>query len=343
MTGDFFMKKILFFDVADYENEFFMKACEGKFEYELVSESLNNLVEISASWQDVEIISCFTTSRIGKDILKKFPKLKLLALRSVGFNHVDTDYCKKHKITVVNTPNYGNMTVAEFAFSLLLDVNRKVTLAYNDLKNGVVDTRHTIGRELFGKTIGLVGLGAIGAEMARLSYGFGLKVLGYDIKEREILKEKYAVSYVSFDELLKRSDFISIHAPLTKDNYHLFNAKAFDRMKTGVVIVNTARGEIIDTQALYNAIVDGKIAGAGLDVLESEEILTDSDYLVDVGRMKIDILKKTVLNNSLLKLDNVIVTPHIAYDTKEAIDRILSMTMANIHAFENGVVQNRVV
>ena len=129
---------------------------------------------------------------------------------------------------------------------------------------------------------------------------------------------------------------------ITSHNYHLFNAKAFDRMKTGVVIVNTARGEIIDTQALYNAIIDGKIAGAGLDVLESEEILTDSDYLVDVGRMKIDILKKTVLNNSLLKLDNVIVTPHIAYDTKEAIDRILSMTMANIHAFENGVVQNKV-
>jgi len=337
------MKKILFFDVADYEVEYLAKACAGKFEYELIKESLSSILEIKRTWDNVDIISSFTTSRIGKDVLKKFPKLKLIALRSVGFNHVDIDYCKRHKIAVVNTPNYGNMTVAEFAFSLLLDVNRKITLAYNDLKNGIVDARHTIGQELFGKTIGIVGLGAIGAEMARLSYGFGLKVLGYDIKERDILREKYAVSYVSFDELLQRSDFISIHAPLTKNNYHLFDEKAFEKMKSGVVIVNTARGEIVDTQALYNAIVDGKIAGAGLDVLESEEILTDPDYLVDVGRMKVDILKKTVLNNSLFKLDNVIITPHIAYDTKEAIDRILFLTMSNIFSFEHGVIQNQVV
>lgn len=337
------MTKIVFFDVADYEVDYLMRSCDGEFDFVLVEESLSSISNILSEWRDAEVVSCFTTSRIGKDILKKFPNLKLLALRSVGFNHVDIDYCKKHKITVVNTPNYGNMTVAEFAFGLMLDVSRKITLAYNDLKNAIVDAKHTIGTELFGKTIGIVGLGAIGAEMARLSYGFGLKVLGFDIKERDILREKYAVSYVPFDELLRRSDFISIHAPLTKDNYHLFNMKSFEKMKPNAIIINTARGEIIDTQALYNAIVDGKIAGAGLDVLESEEILTDPDYLVDVGRMKVNALQKTVLNNSLLKLDNVIVTPHIAYDTKEAIDRILSLTMANIYAFENGVVQNKVV
>ena len=337
------MTKIVFFDVADYEVDYLMRSCDGEFDFVLVEESLSSISNILSEWRDAEVVSCFTTSRIGKDVLKKFPNLKLLALRSVGFNHVDIDYCKKHKITVVNTPNYGNMTVAEFAFGLMLDVSRKITLAYNDLKNAIVDAKHTIGTELFGKTIGIVGLGAIGAEMARLSYGFGLKVLGFDIKERDILREKYAVSYVPFDELLRRSDFISIHAPLTKDNYHLFNMKSFEKMKPNAIIINTARGEIIDTQALYNAIVDGKIAGAGLDVLESEEILTDPDYLVDVGRMKVNTLQKTVLNNSLLKLDNVIVTPHIAYDTKEAIDRILSLTMANIYAFENGVVQNKVV
>lgn len=337
------MTKIVFFDVADYEVDYLMRSCDGEFDFVLVEESLSSISNILSEWRDAEVVSCFTTSRIGKDVLKKFPNLKLLALRSVGFNHVDIDYCKKHKITVVNTPNYGNMTVAEFAFGLMLDVSRKITLAYNDLKNAIVDAKHTIGTELFGKTIGIVGLGAIGAEMARLSYGFGLKVLGFDIKERDILREKYAVSYVPFDELLRRSDFISIHAPLTKDNYHLFNMKSFEKMKPNAIIINTARGEIIDTQALYNAIVDGKIAGAGLDVLESEEILTDPDYLVDVGRMKVNALQKTVLNNSLLKLDNVIVTPHIAYDTKEAIDRILSLTMANIYAFENGVVQNKVV
>ncbi len=337
------MKKIIFFDVADYEVDFFKKECEGKFDYILVNESLSSLSEVDENMQDAEIISCFTTSRVGEDVLKKFSKLKLLALRSVGYNHVDIDYCRHNDISVVNTPNYGNMTVAEFAFALLLNVTRKISFACNDLKISVVEPKHTIGVELFGKTIGIIGLGAIGAEMARLSFGFGLKILGYDLNERDILREKYAVNYVDFNTLIEKSDFISIHAPLTKENYHLFNDEVFKRMKPEAVLVNTARGEIVDTQAIYNALLEGRIAGAGLDVLESEETLTDPDYLVDVGRLNVQSLQKTVLNNSLLKLDNVIVTPHIAYDTKEAIERILTLTMSNIFAFENGIVQNRVV
>lgn len=337
------MLKIIFFDVKDYEVDFLKRECDGKFDYKLVSASLDSLSKEDKDYNDAEVVSCFTTSRIGEDVLKKFPNLKLLALRSVGFNHIDIEYCKNNGIVVTNTPNYGNMTVAEFAFALLLNVTRKVSLAANDLKNGIVEAKHTIGAELFGKTIGIVGLGAIGAEMARLSYGFGLKVLGYDLKKRDILSEKYAVSYVDFDTLIEKSDFISIHTPLSKENYHMFNADVFKRIKQGAVIVNTGRGEIIDTQALYNALVEGKISGAGLDVLESEETLTDSDYLVDVGRMNVNSLQKTVLNNSLMKLNNVIITPHIAYDTKEAIERILIFTMSNIFAFENGIEQNRVV
>lgn len=337
------MLKVIFFDVQDYEVDFLKRECDGKFDYRLITDSLGALSEVDDDCMKADVVSCFTTSRVGKDVLKKFPRLKLLTLRSVGFNHVDIEYCEKSGIAVANTTNYGNMTVAEFAFALLLNVTRKVLLAANDLKNGIVEAKHTIGTELFGKTIGIVGLGAIGAEMARLSYGFGLKILGYDLKKRDILSEKYSVSYVDLDTLLEKSDFISIHAPLTKDNYHMFNTEAFDRMKNGAVIVNTGRGEIIDTQALYNALVEGKIAGAGLDVLESEETLTDSDYLVDVGRMNVNSLQKTVLNNSLMKLDNVIITPHIAYDSKEAIERILTLTMSNIFAFENGIEQNRVV
>lgn len=337
------MIKIIFFDVQDYEVDFLKKECDGRFDYRLITDSLDSLCELDEDCRNAEVVSCFTTSRVGEDVLKKFPNLKLLALRSVGFNHIDIEYCEDHGIAVANTPNYGNMTVAEFAFALLLNVTRKVSLAANDLKNGIVEAKHTIGTELFGKTIGIVGLGAIGAEMARLSFGFGLKVLGYDLKKRDALVEKFAVNYVDFDTLVEKSDFISIHAPLTKDNYHMFNEEAFNKMKTGAVIVNTGRGEIIDTQALYNALVAGKLAGAGLDVLESEETLTDSDYLVDVGRINIHSLQKTVLNNSLMKLDNVIITPHIAYDSKEAIERILTFTMSNILAFENGIEQNRVV
>ena len=336
------MKKILFFDVAEYEVEFLNKACEGKFEYQLIKEPLNGLFQLSKEQEDAQIISCFTTSRIPNDILEKFKNLELIALRSVGFNHIDIDYCKKNNIFVENTPNYGNMTVAEFAFALLLDVTRKVTFSFGDLKKALINPLKTTGVELFGKTIGIVGLGAIGAEMARISHGVGLKILGFDIKERADLKEKFGVEYTDFETLVRCSDFISLHSPLTKDNYHLFNKDIFEMMKPSAFIINTARGELIDTQALYNALADKKIAGAGLDVLESEETLTDPDFLVDIGRMTTQSLQKTVLNNSLLKLDNVIITPHIAYDTHEAINRILNTAIENILAFEEGKIQNNV-
>ncbi len=336
------MKKILFFDVAEYEVEFLKEACEGKFEYQLIKESLNGLFELSKEQEDAQIISCFTTSRVPNDILEKFKNLELIALRSVGFNHIDIDYCKKNKIFVENTPNYGNMTVAEFALGLLLDVARKVTYSANNLKNSIVDAKCTIGTEIFGKTIGIVGLGAIGSEMARLAHGIGLKILGYDLKENEELKEKYDVQYTDFETLIRNSDFISLHSPLTKENYHLFNKETFELMKPTAFIINTARGELIDTQALYNALIENRIAGAGLDVLESEDTLVDIEYLVDIGRMSPQALQKTVLNNRLMKLDNVIITPHIAYDTNEAINRILNTAISNINAFVEGKIQNNV-
>lgn len=336
------MKKILFFDVADYEVEFLKKACEGKFEYQLIRESLNGLFIPTKEQEEAQIISCFTTSRVPNDILEKFKNLELIALRSVGFNHIDIDYCKKNNIFVENTPNYGNMTVAEFAFALLLDVTRKVTYSANNLKNSVVDAKCTIGTEIFGKTIGIIGLGAIGSEMARLAHGIGLKILGYDLREKEDLKEKYNVQYTDFETLIKNSDFISLHSPLTKENYHLFNKETFKLMKPTAFIINTARGELIDTQALYNALSENRIAGAGLDVLESEDTLTDVEYLVDIGRMSPQALQKTVLNNRLMKSDNVIITPHIAYDTREAINRILNTAISNINAFVEGKIQNNV-
>lgn len=336
------MKKVIFFDVQDYEVEFLRSACGGRFEFELIKEPLNDLSDLTGSRKEAEIISCFTTSRVSSEVLEHFGNLKLIALRSVGFNHIDTDFCKSHGIYVENTPNYGNMTVAEFALALLFDVTRKVTNSYNDLQKSVINPHKTIGVEIFGKTIGIVGLGAIGSEMARLAHGIGLKILGYDLKENEELKAKYNVHYTDFENLVRNSDFISLHSPLTKENYHLFNKEIFELMKPTAFIINTARGELIDTQALYNALSENKIAGAGLDVLESEDTLVDVEYLVDIGRMSPLALQKTVLNNRLMKLDNVIITPHIAYDTEEAINRILNTAISNINAFVEGKIQNNV-
>ena len=337
------MEKVIFFDVEDYERDFLINSCEGKFDYTLISEPLNDLKKLDNSLTDARIISCFTNSRVSAKVLEQFKNLGLIALRSVGFNHVDISYCKKHDIAVETTPNYGNMSVAEFAIGLLLDVARKITRSYLNLKDGEVDPIASIGFELYGKTIGIAGLGAIGAEMARLAKAFNMNILGYDIRENVELEEKYGVKYTDFDTLLRESDIISLHMPLTAENNHIINAKAFKKMKNNAIIINTARGELIETQALYNALTTGEIAGAGLDVLEFEETLSNPDYLDDIGKLTNNDLRKTLLNNRIMTLNNVIVTPHIAYDTTEAINRILKTTIENIDEFTKNRIQNNVV
>lgn len=332
--------KIVYFDVEDYEKEFLIKA-NANHDFALVYSPLNEMNNINPEYYNADIISVFTTSRVSAKVLEKFKKLKLIALRSVGFNHIDIEYCKKNNIAVVNSPNYGNITVAEFALGLLLDVSRKITDSYNEYKNGKVTPNNLIGTELSGKTIGIVGLGAIGSAFAKIANALDMKILGYDKYEKEELKTKY--EYVDFERLLKESDFISIHAPLTKDNYHMFNEDAFKKMKNTAIIINTGRGELIDSQALYNALISKEIAGAGLDVLEKEETITDFDYIVGINRLDKLTLEQTIINSRLFQLDNVIITPHTAYNSKEAIQRILNTTMNNISEFLSGNIQNKVI
>lgn len=336
------MTKIVYFDVEQDEYSYLKSENEGKYDYFLTDQSLNSMDNIPQEYKNAKIISCFTTSRVGKEVLENFTELKLIALRSVGFNHIDINYCNEHDITVVNSPNYGNKSVAEFAFGLMLDVCRKITRSYLDYKDLKTNAQKYTGRELGGKTVGIVGLGAIGAEFARLAHGFDMNILGFDIKENETLKEQYMVEYTDFDTLLEKADFISLHSPLTESNRHLFNETSFKKMKNSAILINTARGEIVETQALYNALINKEIAGAGLDVLESEETISDTDYLSDISRLNNSTLKETILNSRLQQLDNVIITPHIAYNTAEAIYRILETTMRNINAFEKGIIQNKV-
>ena len=336
------MTKIVYFDVQDDEIEFLKKTNNNLFEYFIEKDSLNSLSPVNEIYKNAEIISIFTTSRIDEKVLAQFPKLKLIALRSVGYNHVDLNYCKHRNICVVNTPNYGNKSVAEFAFALMLDVSRKVTKSYFDYKEFDVKPHQLIGQELGGKTVGIIGLGAIGSEFARLANGFDMKILGLDKKPNIELVQKYNVAYTDFNTLLENSDFISLHTPLTEENYHMFNENSFQKMKTSAIIINTARGELIETGALYNALNRKEIAGAGLDVLESEETISNPDYLIDITRLTNSSIKQTLLNTRLQQFPNVMITPHIAYNTKEAIQRILEITMSNIKAFLHGNIQNKV-
>ena len=221
-----------------------------------------------------------------------------------------------------------------------MDVLRKITISYLGYKEAKVFPSCLKGMELYGKTMGIVGLGAIGSTFAKISYGLGMKILGYDKVENDRLIKNYNVRYTDFDTLLRKSDFISIHAPMSRENYHMFDEESFDKMKNSAILINTGRGELIDTSALFNALVNKKIAGAGLDVLENEQTITDVDYMIGINRLDKLTLEQTIINSRLFQLENVILTPHIAYNTEEAINRILSTTMENIEQFGIGNIQN---
>ena len=332
--------KVVFFDVEHYEEQYLHKQSGGR--YILVKDALNDLSPLNPEYADADVISVFTTSRVNAKVLKQFKNLKLIALRSVGFNHVDMKYCRENHIVVENSPNYGNQSVAEFALALLMDVLRKVTMSYLGYKDAKVHPSCLMGLELYGKTMGIVGLGAIGSTFAKISHGLGMKILGYDKNEKENLKRDLNVVYTDFDTLVRKSDFISIHAPLTQENYHMFDEDSFEKMKNSAILINTGRGELIDTSALFNALVNKKILGAGLDVLENEQTITDVDYMLGINRLDKLALEQTIINSRLFQLDNVILTPHIAYNTKEAVERILSTTVNNIQQFGMGIVQNYV-
>ncbi len=325
------MKTIIFYDTKQYERIFFEKELYEDYNLQFKEYHLFSDTKLSSIEESAEIISVFTASRLTKEILSKFYNLKLILTRSVGYSHIDLDYCKIKGIAVVNTPHYGDYTVAEFTFGILLNLIRRICYGVNELKQGDMYPE-TFGSELYGKTIGVVGTGAIGAKVVKIAKGFSMNVICNDINENIDLKNEFYVKYTDLNTLCKLSDFILLHSPLTPKTYHLINREKLSLMKENAVIVNTARGELIDTEALYNALIDKKIKGAALDVLEFEDVISNKR---PAENLDLKNLRTSLINNKLLNLENVIATPHIAYDTKEAVERILNTTIDNLYQFEN--------
>lgn len=330
-------EKIVFCDV-DVDTRTFLENSEPLKQYDIVmlAECLDAVSDRTIQeHSDAAAISTFVYSHLDSKLLAKFPKLRMISTRSSGYNNVDLDYCKSHNIPVVNVIGYGEITVAEYALGMLLDLTRKISFSNKKLREGIVDVQGDVGTDLCGKTIGVIGTGAIGRHFVKLCHGLGCQVLTYDPFQNKDLIASGICRYTDLDEIFRNADVISLHCPSTKENYHMINKSSIDRMKPGVFIINTARGELIDAIPLYDAIIAGKIAGAALDVLDHENAMIKHD-IETVKNSGTESALYSLINEKLLQLPNVIITPHIAFNSTDAIKRILDTTVTNIDTFFHG-------
>lgn len=331
--------KISFYEIKDWEKDYLKERLAGH-ELAFFVEPLN---EKNLQGLDADIISPFVGCELTAPVLAKFNHLKFIATRSTGFDHVELDFCNHHGIIVSNVPTYGDNTVAEFTFALLLALMRKIYRAIKRVKEeGEFVCDDLMGFDLKGKTLGVVGTGHIGVHVVKIAKGFDMHVLAYDPHPNDQLVREFQIRYVSLEELLKSSDIVTLHVPYMPATHHLINPQNIKLMKKGGILLNTARGGLVDTQALLQALQEGFLAGAAMDVLEEEGFVKDEIRLLYKDHPSREELKTVLADHELIHLDNVIVTPHTAFNTKEAVERILDTTVNNILAFIHGQPINTV-
>jgi len=332
--------KIGVFEIEPWEREAFQDLSQ---EHEVVFDEREVDAEIAKEYAELDVASVFIYSALDAETLKQFKQLKLITTRSTGVDHIDADYCHEHGIAVARVPDYGTHTVAEHVFALLLAISHRLIEAVDRTRRGDFAQEGLTGFDLAGRTLGVIGTGDIGQHTARIGKGFGMEVLAQDIEPREELARDIGFRYVEFDELLANSDVISLHIPGSKQTENLIGAGEFAKMKHGSVLINTARGNIVDTHAMLHALADGTLRAAGLDVLAEEPVVREEAALLHSLHRDFDKLESILADHILLRMGNVIVTPHTAFNTNEAVERILQTTRENIYSFFEGEAQNLVV
>jgi D-lactate dehydrogenase len=310
--------KIAIFEVEDKDREFFRSHLA---DHELLMTDKILSLENASEYKDIQVISTRSFSQITAEVLQLLLEIKFISSRTTGTDHIDTTYCKTHGITLCNVPGYGQYTVAEHTFALLLAISRNIIPSVAKAKDKDFAVSEIMGFELYDKTLGVIGVGSIGGAVIRIAKALGMRVIAYtkhpDLKEAQEL----GFTNVDLDTLFAQADIISLHVPNTPETHHLINREAVAKMKIGVVLINTARGTVIDTDALIEGLKSGKIKAAGLDVLEHERDFTPEEH-------------------ELFAMPNVIITPHNAFNSIESLQRILKITIENITAFINGKSQN---
>ena len=327
------MVKILFYDTKEYDKKLFERYNKDYgFEIKYLESKLNNETAPLADGYDAVCI--FVNDRADKetlDILKECG-VKLIVLRCAGYNNVDIKNLPEG-MSVVRVPRYSPYAVAEHAVALLLSVDRKIYKSYQRTKKYNFTLNGLLGFDIHGKTVGVIGTGKIGKVFINIMKGFGTEVLAYDVYPDEKAAQEMGFRYTTLDELYEKSDIISLHCPLTDENTNMINKDSIEKMKKGVVIINTSRGKLINSDDLIDALGKGKIGGLGLDVFDEEE-----DFFLN--DMSNSYYRNTELS-VLLTMPNVVITSHQAFFTKEALDKIGKVSMDNIKEFfETGNCEN---
>lgn len=322
--------RLAIFEIPSHEEAYLRQSALAAHELSFHSGPLNS--ENIKLVRDAEVMSVFIYSRLGATELTQLPQLKLIATRSTGFDHLDLKACRERHVVVTNVPFYGENTVAEHTFGLILALSRNIHRAYMRTSRGNFSWDGLMGFDLKGKTLGIIGAGHIGLHVIRMAKGFGMNVLTFDVRQDRFLAEVLGFKYVTLEKLLAASDVISLHAPYNLHTHHLINDDTLRLMKRGAILINTSRGGLIDTAALVRALDEGILAGAGLDVLEGEELIKEEKQLL-ASQESAEKLRLLLSKHILRNRENVVLTPHSAFNSREALNRILDTTVENIMAF----------
>ncbi|RLC35123.1 hydroxyacid dehydrogenase [Candidatus Shapirobacteria bacterium] len=324
-------KKIAFFGVRSWEKDLIEKEISNldSFGVGIFKETVEENLELAGKY---EVLSVFVNSKLDKKILSKLPKLEMVASRSTGLDHIDMDWCQKKGVVVKNVPEYGSVTVAEYAMALLMAVAKKIVVAHQAVEEGEFNPEGLTGIDLFSKTLGVVGVGRIGRNMIRLGRAMGMKVVGVGRTKKPELEKELGFKYVSLEECLEMSDAISLHVPATPETFHLINRNNIVKMKKGSILINTCRGPVMEVESILWALDEGILRGVGLDVAEEERKVVDDQTVMDNKTSKDD-LKELLSFHLLRDRDDVVYTPHNAFNTEEAVGRIVKKTIENIKEF----------
>jgi len=316
--------KVIFFSAKSYDRLFFDR-WNAEFGFDLEYFETHLGAHVVNAVEHAEAVCVFVNDKCSREVIKVLASrdVRIIALRCAGFNNVDLQAAKEHGIRVCRVPAYSPEAVAEYTVALLLTLIRKTHKAYNRVREQNFSLNGLLGSNIHGKTIGVIGTGKIGKAFCKIMRGFGATVIAYDLYPDPGLKET-GVEYFSLEEVLRRADILSLHCPLTKDNYHLINAKTLADMKQGVIMINTSRGGLICTADVIQALKSQRVGGLGIDVYEQEETLFFRDLsgkIIDDDDIQ-----------RLMSFPNVLITGHEAFFTEEAMDQIARTTLENIRS-----------